>query len=93
MIIKNNLRVTSERTSDFRQTMDEIVGMKNGVLPIDFYDLRSQNTSVPSSPIPRKAFHPEKNIRTINFNTNDLFKTVNNSNFTSTVALNSFVVN
>ena len=36
VISKNKLKKTEERITDFRQTMTEIIGIKNGKLPKDY---------------------------------------------------------
>ena len=35
IIMKHKLKMTQERLYDFRKTMHEIVGVKNGILPSD----------------------------------------------------------
>lgn len=36
IIERNKLRLTTDRIHDFRKTMDEIVGLKNGLKPSDY---------------------------------------------------------
>ena len=38
VIANNKLKKTEERVTDFRQTMNEIIGLKNGKIPLDYVD-------------------------------------------------------
>ena len=40
VMTKNHLRLTADRLVDFRQTIKEIVDVKNGKFPTDFEDLK-----------------------------------------------------
>ena len=40
VMTKNHLRLTADRLVDFRQTLKEIVDVKNGKFPTDFEDLK-----------------------------------------------------
>jgi len=38
VIAKNKLKKTEERVTDFRETMTEIIGIKNGKIPYDYQE-------------------------------------------------------
>lgn len=45
---KHNIKLTNDRITDFRVTMQEIVDLKNGIIPFDYIDEDFLNHAQPT---------------------------------------------